>query len=294
MPKSAGKITGWRGDDCHGDSPSLTHFASHTSMNPPPYYRYEYFLKEFRPEIEQSKAPQLLKLLDKIAAATHDIFLDFTGVFDRVSTVSNPHPVLDDLREVYIDLLNAGMAMSRACNRYMACCIPVFTSAIGVDRRIKNPDPDAALKNFDEQYGKMRQSISRAERCWDKTVRVILNALAKDLRMPSGLDWVLRVESVVFPWFYVSRCVALCDCLPALMKDARGHLATFGELHESLQAFVMEVDSARVNAPDDTVFYAIREARSIPKIISLFRAFQHGLASKTDQPLKKQPTYEIF
>jgi hypothetical protein len=159
-------------------------------------------------------------------------------------------------------------------------------------------DPDTALNNFNEQYAKLHTNIEAMSQSWELTGHLLQEALRQYLRMPMGLGWVIRAESIIFPWSCDSQCVALRADLPALMKRARKHLATFSQMCGSFQDIVNQLESMRIEVFDadmssDPARRTVYTARLINLLFGLFLDYESkmSITAGRGMPDRKEGKY---
>ncbi|KAJ7937052.1 hypothetical protein B0H13DRAFT_1944003 [Mycena leptocephala] len=231
---------------------------------------YKDFSRSLEYQLEDSDGSAFPNLLYDIANAAQEVYLDIKLLFNRWGDATGcrgPQPVLDILYEAYAEFCDTLIQTSRAINRYVACCSLVFdptseSEIIGLLDR----DPDTALKNFNEQYTKLHTNIEAMAQSWELAGHLLQEALRQYLRMPPGLGWVIRAESIIFPWSCDSQCVALRADLSALMKRARKHLATFGKQ-------VLDADMS-----SDPARRTVYTARLIEHLLRLFEDYESGMS----------------
>jgi hypothetical protein len=225
--------------------------------------------------------------LHDIANTAQDVYLDIELFFNRWGDATGcrgPQPVLDILYEAWADFFDTLIQTSRACNRYVACCSLVFdptseSEIVG----LLDSDPDTALNNFNEQYAKLHTNIEAMSQSWELTGHLLQEALRQYLRMPMGLGWVIRAESIIFPWSCDSQCVALRADLPALMKRARKHLVTFGQTCGSFPGIVNQLESMRIEVLDadmssNPARRTVYTARLIEHLLRLFEDYESDMS----------------
>ncbi|KAJ7777442.1 hypothetical protein B0H16DRAFT_1712445 [Mycena metata] len=90
---------------------------------------YQHYSRTKVPELLEPdvfNVPKLPKLLDDIAYAAEEVFLDFKGLFNRLGSATGlpfgPHPALDDVHSAYAALFATMVEVVVAFNVYWACC----------------------------------------------------------------------------------------------------------------------------------------------------------------------------
>ncbi|KAJ7190423.1 hypothetical protein GGX14DRAFT_605828 [Mycena pura] len=114
----------------------------------------------------------------------------------------------------------------------------------------------------------------------------VLYELASTLpAMLSGFEWVLRAESFVFPDLRDSQRYTLRADLPALVTNARWHLARFGQRLDSLENTVQQIESGFESGEFNET---VRQTIHAPffSFIVLFAGFRFSLTSNIGRPIE--------
>ncbi|KAJ7937054.1 hypothetical protein B0H13DRAFT_1944011 [Mycena leptocephala] len=242
------------------------------------------------PELKVPKVPQFLERWDNIAYVGDKISLDLGRLIDRLENATgrryhpHPYPVLDELYTAYDDLFASVAASIHACDRYLKWCMPpnpsgctgrcrsYYASLVNPATGLRSdPRTPTTLEDLCEQIQRVRTKIAVVDACWAETVRRMCYGLDVDLQMWCALDWVLLGKSIVFPWSRDShRRLLQRELLPIMEENARLNLARFGQLYESLESDIKQIESARVGAPD--VDLQLSPAQTIPAVLNLCHA----------------------
>ncbi|KAJ7221741.1 hypothetical protein GGX14DRAFT_671134 [Mycena pura] len=189
------------------------------------------------PELSRS-LPALVTLLDDIAYAAEEVFLDFEALFRRlgeaVGNILGPHPDLDKLHSA-LTVLFANLAeILETCSLYWKCRTldPTDTES---SRSDGPPDALTHLSQFRELSLKVRASIGEASNCWNTAASALRYSLAED-----PPHWLLRTELVVMalPSLRSSQRMDLRADLDNLATRAKWHLENLRNLYESLDKVV--------------------------------------------------------
>ncbi|KAJ6560176.1 hypothetical protein B0H19DRAFT_1289889 [Mycena capillaripes] len=202
-----------------------------------------------QPELEASTPPELLKVLDNIQVAYggEEVFFDFEVLFERLRNATDPHargpqPLLRDHYIANTSFFRAVEETAIAWYKYLACCTRVLDpTQTSTSITIDDSDSRIALEKVDEQFEKLSMRGVELIECWKETAEKLRETLNNGL----PTDWVLRAESVVFPWSLNSKRRALCVDLPNIAKTAEWHLGNFRNLSQSLQILLAQVEMVR-------------------------------------------------
>ncbi|KAJ6560205.1 hypothetical protein B0H19DRAFT_1069884 [Mycena capillaripes] len=217
------------------------------------------------PELESPTPPELLKVLDNIAYAGEEVFLDFESLFKRLRDATNPHsrqphPLLDDLYSTHVAFFQSAEDATAAWRDYL---IPLEQAqSIAID----DSDSRIALEKVDERFEKLHTSVTETIECWKETAENLRKTLNTDL----PTDWVLRAESFVFPSLPHSKRHALCTDLPNIAKSAEWHLDNFCHLSKSFQGILKQVETVRVGGAPGVDRYRYTARKTIPIALRLF------------------------
>ncbi|KAJ7666503.1 hypothetical protein B0H17DRAFT_1089461 [Mycena rosella] len=242
-------------------------------------YGWEYYqkaLQERVPELRSLNPPQLLKLLDDIAWAGGAVFLDFTGLYERLKNASGLPPQtflnLDDLSSVYPSLEGLYSAYSRLFEAVLEA-----TQAFLYLASRNGPlhaDPETTLQNFYKENARLYTSISTVRDTWTETQDLLSYEVAANLpvRIPMWFSWVLGADS---------ESQMLPTDIPNIVKNAHAHLDNLYNLYESLEGRVKDMEFVWGGEPGVEREAARRTlqatTRLLPDLIILFRDFRHGI-----------------
>ncbi|KAJ7196871.1 hypothetical protein GGX14DRAFT_700497 [Mycena pura] len=213
-----------------------------------PWESYQRYSRDKVPELLEPEfnrsLPALVTLLDDIAYAAEEAFLDFQALFQRlceaVGNILGSHPDLDKLHSA-LTVLFANLAeMLETCSLYWRCRTldPDRVELLGLDpsqpessRSDGPPDALTHLNQFRELSLKVRASIGEASNCWGTAASALRYSLAED-----PPHWLLRTELVVtaFPSLRSSQRMDLRADLDNLATRAKWHLENLLKLYESL------------------------------------------------------------
>ncbi|KAJ7196129.1 hypothetical protein GGX14DRAFT_674013 [Mycena pura] len=211
---------------------------------------YEGLLRRSKPQLEAAKVTDLVQLLDNIAYAGDEVVVDFDGLSKRLRGTENDYFALRNLQ-----------------NLESAYVCPLY--------RKGDPDRGIALQKVHEQSGKLRASIASTAECWKKTGHLFRYELASNLPMLRGHEWVLCAELFVFPDRQDSQRYTLHADLPAIVTNARWHLARFGQLLESLEDTMKQIEFG---------FESGESNETVRSIMILFISFRFSLLHTPSVP----------
>ncbi|KAJ7202810.1 hypothetical protein GGX14DRAFT_399184 [Mycena pura] len=255
---------------------------------------YEGLLHRSKPELKAAEVTDLVKLLDNIAYAGDEVFVDFEGLYKRLRDTSNDYlELLQDLDSAYALLIERVVPTVSACDIYLNFCRcaldPTLTPLSRTGALYTNPDRGIALQKVHEQTGKLRASIASTAECWKKTGHLLRYELASNLPMLRGLEWVLRAELFIFPNRRDSQRYTLHADLSAHVTNARWHLAKFGQLLESLEDTMKQIESGfESGESNETVRQTIHANAPLVNIMVLFASFRFSLLHRPS------PTTSVF
>ncbi|KAJ7227473.1 hypothetical protein GGX14DRAFT_419786 [Mycena pura] len=209
----------------------------------PQWEAYQRYSRDKVPELLQPELncslPALVTLLDDIAYAAEEAFLDFQVLFLRlgeaVGRIFEPHPDLDKLHSA-LTVLFANLAETlKTCGLYYWRCHTLDPTDTKSSRSDGPPDALTHLSQFRELSLKVRASIGEASNCWKTAASALRYSLAED-----PPHWLLRTELVVaaFPSLRSSQRMDLRADLDNIATKAKWHLENMRKLYDSLDKVV--------------------------------------------------------